>query len=81
MPDTDNVSTLIATFMSPTSGFHYDRDSLVSSCTMTLATAMYGDISAEISGIATGKLEIASMKMTGFEEWSRLNWTVAAPDM
>lgn len=81
MPDTHNVSTLVATLMSSASGFHYDRGSVASSCTLTLATELCGDISAEISGIPTGKLEIASMKMTGLEEWSRLNWTVAAPDM
>lgn len=80
MPDTQHVNAVMAFLKDPANGFDCDPNSLQHRCSLTLASEK-GDVSAEVPILPHKKPAVSSIRMTGFEDWSRLKWTVCAPDM
>lgn len=80
MPDGQMANAILETLMDPIHGVEYDATSLTTRHTLTLITEQ-GDFEAKLDPLPNAGSSISSIRGTLPEEWPRLDWTVATPDM
>lgn len=80
MPDSQIAYAVLESLTDPLHGLEFDATGIRSSHTLTLVTEA-GDVNAAVNPSLNTQSSVSSIQAVIPEDWSRLDWTVAAPDM